>query len=117
MRERFAEEAPRVAIVLDRRPSMAIYPAPSPWLDKPRAVATAVRAIVESADDARATLELVAGPERARDIWQPVRGRASLVRARAEQARFDARRGRARHGDQRASRNGASASRPAASSS
>ena len=36
MRERFAEEAPLVAIVLDRRPSMGIYERPSPWLDKPR---------------------------------------------------------------------------------
>jgi len=53
VRERFAEEAPVVAIVLDRRPSMGIYEPPSPWLDKPRAVSIAVRAIVESADDAR----------------------------------------------------------------
>ena len=90
VRERFAEEAPRVTIVLDRRPSMAIYPSPSPWLDKPQAVATAVRAIVESADDARATLELYDGSARAARRWQPVRGRGRLVAAGVEQTGFDA---------------------------
>jgi uncharacterized protein (DUF58 family) len=89
VRERFAEEAPLVAIVLDRRPSMGIYGSPSPWLDKPRAVSTAVRAIVESADVARAAIELVDGSVRAR-LWQPVRGRVRLVQARVERAAFDA---------------------------
>jgi uncharacterized protein (DUF58 family) len=89
VRERFAEEAPLVAIVLDRRPSMGIYGSLSPWLDKPRAVSTAVRAIVESADVARAAIELVDGPARTR-LWQPVRGRVRLVQARAERAAFDA---------------------------
>ena len=39
VRERFAEEAPRVVIVCDRRPSMGLYGQPFPWLSKPAAVA------------------------------------------------------------------------------
>src|SRR6185312_5469067 len=37
VRERFADEAPRVVVLCDRRPSMALYPPPLPWLDKPAA--------------------------------------------------------------------------------
>ena len=38
VRERFAEEAPRVVIVCDRRPEMAFFAPPLPWLDKPQAM-------------------------------------------------------------------------------
>ena len=41
VREHFAEQAPRVALVNDRRPAMALYPAPFPWLDKHAAVEAA----------------------------------------------------------------------------
>ena len=36
VREHFADEAPRVVMVADRRPSMGLYP--EPWLSKPAAV-------------------------------------------------------------------------------
>jgi uncharacterized protein (DUF58 family) len=49
VREFFAEQAPRVALVCDRRPAMAINPAPSPWLDKRAAVDAAARLIAASA--------------------------------------------------------------------
>jgi uncharacterized protein (DUF58 family) len=49
VREFFAEQAPRVALVLDRRPGMAIHPSPTPWLDKRRAADTAARLIARSA--------------------------------------------------------------------
>src|SRR3954452_16241921 len=49
VREFFAEQAPRVAVVLDRRPGMAINAPPSPWLDKRAAAETAVRLIQASA--------------------------------------------------------------------
>lgn len=45
VREFSADEAPRVAIVCDRRPGMAIHSPPSPWLDK-RAAATASVALI-----------------------------------------------------------------------
>jgi uncharacterized protein (DUF58 family) len=56
VRESYAEEAPRVLLVVDRTPSMAIYGAGSPWLDKPAAVAAAAEAIGRSAAQARAEL-------------------------------------------------------------
>lgn len=37
VREHFADEAPRVVMVADRRPSMSLYP--GPWLSKPDALA------------------------------------------------------------------------------
>jgi uncharacterized protein (DUF58 family) len=49
VREFFAEQAPRVALVHDRRPGMAIHAPPSPWLDKRAAAETASRLIEASA--------------------------------------------------------------------
>jgi uncharacterized protein (DUF58 family) len=59
VREYFAEEAPRVAVVRDRRPAMRIYAPPLPWLDKEAAAATAERLIASSAVAARGELALV----------------------------------------------------------
>jgi uncharacterized protein (DUF58 family) len=53
VRDRSADEAPRVALLCDRRPAMAIFPASLPWLQKPRALAEATAAIVASAAAAR----------------------------------------------------------------
>lgn len=49
VRERFAEEAPRVVVVCDRRPGMACHPAPLPWLDKPRAMRNLFEIVLASA--------------------------------------------------------------------
>ena len=49
VRERFAEEAPKVVIVCDRRPNMAHYSSPLPWLDKPLAMRRVVELILASA--------------------------------------------------------------------
>ena len=49
VRERFAEEAPKVVIVCDRRPEMSCYGPPLPWLDKPRAMRTVVELVLASA--------------------------------------------------------------------
>jgi uncharacterized protein (DUF58 family) len=90
VRERFAEEAPVVAIVVDRRPSMGIYAPPSPWLDKPRAVSIAIRAILESADAARAIVVLFGDAHPSSRVLEPARGRTQLVAARVERSGFDA---------------------------
>ncbi len=42
VRHHAADEAPRVVIVVDRRPEMGLYPAPLPWLHKPAALLEAV---------------------------------------------------------------------------
>jgi uncharacterized protein (DUF58 family) len=49
VRERFAEEAPRVVILADARASMELFPPPFPWLSKPAAVESAVGLIAQSA--------------------------------------------------------------------
>src|SRR5688500_16713176 len=49
VREHYADEAPRVVIVCDRRPEMSFFSAPLPWLDKAEAMRQAARLIMESA--------------------------------------------------------------------
>jgi uncharacterized protein (DUF58 family) len=56
VREHYAEEAPRVIVVCDYRPSMAFFPASLPWLSKWRAMRLAAELVVESAVAARSFL-------------------------------------------------------------
>lgn len=49
VRERFAEEAPKVVIVCDRRPEMSYFSPSFPWLSKPQAMRQAVELILASA--------------------------------------------------------------------
>jgi hypothetical protein len=53
VRERFADEAPRVVVLCDRRPSMAIHESMLRRLDKPQAILTALELIGASAHAAR----------------------------------------------------------------
>jgi uncharacterized protein (DUF58 family) len=54
VRQYYAEVAPRVVVVVDRRPSMHLYPSDSPWLSKPAVLREAIVAIVAAAHAARA---------------------------------------------------------------
>ena len=54
MRQRAADESPRVVVAVDRNPAMDLYPRPLPWLAKRAALREAVVAIVLSAAAARA---------------------------------------------------------------
>ena len=79
VREKYGEEAPRVVVLCDRRPSMSLYPAELPWLSKPAAVSAVADAIVVSALAARGEIGYLdfAGGER-RDgapYWLPPRSR------------------------------------------
>ena len=47
VRDHAADEAPRVVMVIDRRPAMALYPEPLPWLAKRDALREAVDAIAD----------------------------------------------------------------------
>lgn len=87
VREHFAEQAPRVALVCDRCPAMALYPQPFPWLDKRAAVERAVDLIAASAADARGELGYAD-----HDSWiaPGSEGRIAPIRRRVEQAPFDA---------------------------
>lgn len=49
VREFYADEAPWVAVAIDRRPGMSVRPSPLPWLDKRAAADAALRGIVASA--------------------------------------------------------------------
>jgi uncharacterized protein (DUF58 family) len=54
VRQYFTETAPRVVLLVDRRPSMTLYPADLPWLSKPAVVREATTAIVAASHAARA---------------------------------------------------------------
>jgi uncharacterized protein (DUF58 family) len=54
VRQYNAETAPRVILVIDRRPSMALFPPGLPWLAKPDVLREAATAIVAAAHGARA---------------------------------------------------------------
>jgi uncharacterized protein (DUF58 family) len=80
VRERFADEAPRVVVLCDRRPSMSIAASDFRPLDKPRALLTALDLIAASAQAARSLtgyLDFAAGEP----FWRPPR-----TEARAEPA-------------------------------
>jgi uncharacterized protein (DUF58 family) len=96
VRQRFAEEAPRVVVLADRRPSMALYPPGLPWLSKRDAALAAMRAILASSAAARSPagyLDLARsaagspGP-----FWIPPQSRQSRtsIEERADGGPFDA---------------------------
>ncbi|MBA2293931.1 MAG: DUF58 domain-containing protein [Actinobacteria bacterium] len=53
VREHFADDAPRVVIVVDRRPEMALFSPDVPWLRKHEALRTAASLIADSVTEAR----------------------------------------------------------------
>lgn len=92
VRERFAEEAPRVVIAVDRRPEMAGLGPALPWLDKPRALRRAIELLLDST-------ALVGGFAGYLDLcggepwWLPPQGGRRLRELREERLvseRFDA---------------------------
>jgi uncharacterized protein (DUF58 family) len=86
VRERFAEEAPRVVLVCDRRPEMALFPPGFPWLRKSDAMETAAQVVADSTAAARGFvgyLEYALGdvptwrpPQTASTLWE-LRDRAN----------------------------------------
>ena len=83
VRERFADEAPRVVVLCDRRPSMSIPASDFRPLDKPGALLTALDLIGASARAARSLtgyLDFADGEP----FWRPPR-----TEARAEPGTYD----------------------------
>jgi uncharacterized protein (DUF58 family) len=72
VRERFADEAPRVVVLCDRRPSMSISSSPLRRLDKPRALLSAVELIGQSAVAARSLTGYLDYAE-GEPFWRPPR--------------------------------------------
>ena len=79
VREHYAEEAPRVVVLCDRRPSMGIFDGDWPWLSKPAALDACVTLIADSAIAARGLLGYLdhAGGE---SFWRPPREQRALER-------------------------------------
>ena len=88
VRERFADEAPWVVVLADRRPSMSLYAEPFTWLRKWEALEQAVDIVLRSALAARslpAYLDFADGEP----YWRAPRGRRDLWQGE-ERARFGA---------------------------
>jgi uncharacterized protein (DUF58 family) len=70
VREHFADEAPRIVVLCDRRPSMSLYPAGWPWLEKPRALDAILRLIGDTSRAVQAYVGYLdhGGGE---TLWQP----------------------------------------------
>ena len=83
VREHFAEEAPRVVSLVDRRPSMSIFPDGWPWLRKPEAIRAAVKLISDSAVAARGLLGYLDEADGDTN-WHPPRGSHELGAAGEE---------------------------------
>lgn len=79
VREYASDESPRVVIVADRRPAMALYPPPLPWLDKAAAAVAAGEAIAAAARGARSDVALIdfagAAGRGGEPLWLPPRRR------------------------------------------
>jgi uncharacterized protein (DUF58 family) len=83
VQEHFAEEAPRVVVVCDRRPEMSLYPPGLPWLSKPEAVRAAVEVITESTLHARGFVGYLDCADE-EPFWRPPRSQASFWEVREQ---------------------------------
>lgn len=77
VREHYAEEAPRVVVLCDRRPSMSVFSEGWPWLRKPEALQEAARLIGDSAVAARGLLGYYDEAE-GNPHWRPPRSQHEL---------------------------------------
>jgi uncharacterized protein (DUF58 family) len=79
VREHFTEEAPRVVLLCDRRPSMSLFPERWPWLRKPEAILQAALLIADSAAAARGLVGYLDEAQGAM-FWRPPRSERELGR-------------------------------------
>jgi uncharacterized protein (DUF58 family) len=82
VREHFAEEVPRVVVVVDRRPEMSLYPEELPWLHKPAAVLAAGGLILDSTESALGLAGYIDVPDARHVRWLPPGGTAQARRIR-----------------------------------
>ena len=88
VRERFADESPRVVTLCDRRPTMALTSSPLRRLDKPQAILDAIDLISASAVAARSLTGYLDYAE-GEPYWRPPRSEARAEPGAFERA-FDA---------------------------
>jgi uncharacterized protein (DUF58 family) len=89
VRERFADEAPRVVVLADRRPSMSIESSPLRALHKPQAILTALELIGASAIAARSLTGYLDYADGEPD-WRPPRSEVRAEPGTFDDRRFDA---------------------------
>lgn len=77
VRERYAEEAPRVVLVCDHRPEMSFFSPPLPWLAKGEAMRRACELILESALAARSFIGYLDFADGS-PLWHPPRSQRGL---------------------------------------
>jgi uncharacterized protein (DUF58 family) len=85
VREHFTEEAPRVVLLCDRRPSMSLFPTRWPWLRKPEAILQAAQLIADSAAAARGLVGYLDEAE-GELFWRPPRSERELGRLDLERS-------------------------------
>jgi uncharacterized protein (DUF58 family) len=81
VRERFAEEAPKIVIVCDRRPAMASPDASLPWLDKAAAMRRAVELVLSSAGASGGYVGYLDYAD-GEPHWRPPKGERKLLELR-----------------------------------
>jgi hypothetical protein len=88
VRERYAEEAPRVVVVCDRRPAMQLYPEGYPWLSKPQVMIEAGTMIADSTAKARGLIGYLDyassgnGNGNGSPFWRPPHGQTDFWRVK-----------------------------------
>ena len=86
VRERYADEGPRVVVVADRSPELSFFAPPLPWLDKAAAMQRATEIVVASAAVAGGFVGYVDFAD-GEPFWLPPRGERRLAYLREERMR------------------------------
>ena len=85
VRERYADEGPRVVIVADRSPELSFFSPPLPWLDKAEAMRCATEIVVASSAQAGGFVGYLDFAD-GEPFWLPPRGERRLAYLREERA-------------------------------
>ncbi|MGH3072316.1 MAG: DUF58 domain-containing protein [Gaiellaceae bacterium] len=83
VRERYADEGPRVVVVADRSPELSFFSPPLPWLDKGAAMRETTEIVVASAAEAGGFVGYLDYAD-GEPFWLPPRGERRLAHLRDE---------------------------------
>ena len=86
VRERYADEGPRVVVVCDRSPGLSFFAPPLPWLDKSAAMRCATELVLASAAQAGGFVGYIDFAD-GEPCWLPPRGERRLAHVREERPR------------------------------
>lgn len=86
VRERYADEGPRVVLVADRSPELSFFSPPLPWLDKAEAMQRVTEIVVASTAEAGGFVGYLDYAD-GEPFWLPPRGERRLAYLREDRAR------------------------------